>query len=170
MGTLWIAINNAVLARAMRIICWINARNARKMVHRYEANKRWRKKKEMMIKQKNWQIYKMNPHKHKHTRTALSICSFLCSIIFHYPQCIHLFGRSVGRFGTLRFDFVSRRRDDDIVCETKMQTEWIEKGISLDPFNGSNCVLPFYLDGLSDSVPELLPIWICTVPKIQSKC
>lgn len=31
----------------------------------------------------------MNPH--KHTRTALSICSFLCSIIFHYPQCIHLF-------------------------------------------------------------------------------
>lgn len=77
---------------AHRITCWFCAWCIRWKCYRAMPNNKrveMQYKEKEMIKHKNWQIYKMNPH--KHTRTALSICSFLCSIIFHYPQCIHLF-------------------------------------------------------------------------------
>lgn len=118
-----------------------------------------------MIKHKNWQIYKMNPH--KHTRTALSICSFLCSIIFHYPQCIHLFA--------FMFDFEWPGRENQ-----NMQKQTAKTRIKFNRMNQMEFRLirlmeaiafqHFYLDGLLDSVPELLLISICTVcRKIQSK-
>lgn len=85
-------INNAVLARASHYLLILRMMHSMKIRYRAMPNNKQEEmqyKEKEMIKHKNWQIYKMNPH--KHTRTALSICSFLCSIIFHYPQCIHLF-------------------------------------------------------------------------------
>lgn len=111
--------------------------------HKWKWNRRGKK-------QSKLPDYKMNPH--KHTRTALSICSVLCSIIFHYPQRVHLF-----------------------LCRNKMETV-LRWNFSLLEIPVCVCVCVHCVCHLSiDSMPELLLIFNAqrrkkTTTSISKRC